>query len=138
MGTVDEDVRIEIVGGPFEADADIEVTVGDRSLVDLERRDDRRIEGTLQASLMATVGVQDVRVRVGERFGLIQNALIITRPVNEGSVLNTDAVADEIGPEGNPWRLVSSVVVPAGWAPPCARRDRDRRDRTEPKFDCRR
>ena len=110
---VDQDVRIEIVGGPFQAEAELEVSVGDRALVNLERMSEERIEGTLPRSLMATVGTQDIRVRVGERFGFLQDAFVMTRPVDEGSVLDATAIVDEIGPEGNPWRLVASLVVPA-------------------------
>lgn len=111
-GPVDEAVTITVHGGPFEVLPDA-VRVGERALSDLELLDPERIRGTLEPGGEAAgdaTDVLDVRVEIGEQFGVLPAAFVQTAPVADGSILDAEALAQPIGPAGNPWRLAIDEI----------------------------
>ena len=98
-----------IHGGPFPVEP-TQITVGDIELSDLARLDDGRVTGILPADAMAPTGAMDVRVELGGAFGVRAGGLIRTPPVAEGHTLDAAAVAEAVGPEGNPWTLATDEV----------------------------
>ncbi|MFN3202504.1 MAG: choice-of-anchor D domain-containing protein [Bradymonadia bacterium] len=112
---VDVATTVTVYGGPFEVLPDA-VRLGERVLTDLTLVDAERIQGTLMAGPDAAgdlTDVLDVRVEIGELFGVLAGGFVQTPPVAEGQTLDADALAGAIGPEGNPWRLAVDEI-PAG------------------------
>lgn len=109
---VDEAVTVIIHGGPFDTLPDA-IRVGARALTDLTQLDEERIQGTLPAGGEATASAEDlldVRVEIGDQFGVLPAAFVQTPPIDQGQLLEAEDLSGPIGPEGNPWRVAIDAV----------------------------
>lgn len=116
---VDRATVFTIEGGPFDA-VPRAIRVGAVNLEGLERVDATHVRGTRPAGGEAARGIEDVvdvRVEVGAAFGVLTDAVTLTPPVGQGTVVERvttrlDDPPTPLGPEGNPWLLQVGSVGP--------------------------
>jgi hypothetical protein len=124
---VDRATVFTIEGGPFDA-VPRAIRVGAANLVGLERVDATHVRGTRPAGGEAARGIEDVvdvRVEVGAAFGVLTDAVTLTPPVGQGTVIDrvTTGLNDPampLGPEGGPDQRLTLGPGAVVLAPPGA------------------